>query len=207
MIWPEAPWFSTIWGQEVFFMKSRLVKDLMVPLEEYATVSEDASLYEAILALERTHLEVDQSHYRHRAVLVFDSQNRVIGKLGQFDIFMALEAKYSELELGDPERFSRLGLSPQFVRSIQQQFSFWSEPLEEICRKAVDLEVKDIMHILTEGEYIDENASLDEAIHHLIMGQHQSLIVSRDNEIIGILKLSDIFREVSLLIQQHDVED
>ena len=33
-------------------MKSYSVKDLMVPLSEYATVSEDATLYEAVLSLE-----------------------------------------------------------------------------------------------------------------------------------------------------------
>ena len=30
-------------------MKSYTVKDLMVPLSEYATVSEDATLYDAVL--------------------------------------------------------------------------------------------------------------------------------------------------------------
>ena len=34
-------------------MKSYLVKDLMVPLEEYATVSHNATIYEAVLALEK----------------------------------------------------------------------------------------------------------------------------------------------------------
>jgi CBS domain containing-hemolysin-like protein len=57
------------------------------------------------------------------------------------------------------------------------------------------------MHILTEREYIDEAAPLDEAIHQLIMGHHQSLIVTRGDEIIGILKLSDIFREICLMIK------
>ena len=33
-------------------MKSYTVKELMVPLSEYATVSEDATLYEAVLSLE-----------------------------------------------------------------------------------------------------------------------------------------------------------
>ena len=33
-------------------MKSYLVKDLMVPLSEYATVTEDATLYESLLSLE-----------------------------------------------------------------------------------------------------------------------------------------------------------
>lgn len=34
-------------------VKTIIVKDLMVPLEEYATVHEGATLYEAVLALEK----------------------------------------------------------------------------------------------------------------------------------------------------------
>lgn len=180
-------------------MKAMMVKDLMVPLSEYATVSQDATLYDAILALERAQEEFDQSHYRHRAVLAFDKQNRVIGKLGLFDILMALESKYNEI--GDLERLCGLGLSPTFVKSILQSYSFWSEPLESVCRNAAEQKVKDIMHILTESEYIDETSPLDEAIHQLIMGHHQSLIVTKGNEIVGILKLSDIFLEICIMIK------
>jgi signal-transduction protein with cAMP-binding, CBS, and nucleotidyltransferase domain len=37
---------------------------------------------------------------------------------------------------------------------------------------------------------------LDEAIHHLIMGHHQSLLVKRDDQIVGILRLTDVFSAV-----------
>jgi len=180
-------------------LKATIVKDLMVPLSEYATVSQEATLYDAILALEKAQEEFDQSHYRHRAILVFDERNRVIGKLGLFDILMALENKYNEI--GDLERLCGLGLSPHFVKSILRNYSFWSEPLESICRNAAEQKVKDIMHILAEREYIEETAPLDEAIHQLIMGHHQSLIVTKGDEIVGILKLSDMFGEICLLIK------
>jgi len=180
-------------------LKAMVVKDLMVPLSEYASVSQDATLYEAILALEKAQEEFDQSHYRHRAILVFDDQDCVIGKLGLFDILMALENKYTEI--GDLERLGGLGLSPNFVKSLRSNYSFWSEPLEAICRNAAAQTVRDIMHTLTEREYIEESAALDEAIHQLIMGHHQSLIVTRGDEIVGILKLSDIFGEICMMIK------
>ena len=34
-------------------MKNYCVKDLMVPISEYATVPEEATLYESVLALEK----------------------------------------------------------------------------------------------------------------------------------------------------------
>ena len=55
-------------------MKSYSVKDLMVPLSEYATVTQDATLYEAVLALEEAQEKFEDKHtrYRHRAILVLD---------------------------------------------------------------------------------------------------------------------------------------
>lgn len=181
-------------------MKPLLVKDLMVNLSEYATVSIEATLYDAIMTLEKVH-QFDQSHYKHRAVLVFNEKDQVIGKLGLFDILTALESKYSEI--GDLERLSGMGLSSDLIKALSNQYSVWTRPLEEVCQDAAQLQVSSIMHLLTENEYIDENAGLDEAIHQLIMGRHQSLIVTQGNEIVGILKLSDVFREICLMIRAH----
>lgn len=181
-------------------MKTRLVKSLMVPLSEYATVSHLATLYDAIAALEKSQ-QLDQSHYKHRAVLVFDDENRVIGKLGLFDILTALEDKYARI--GDLAGLSGHGFTSAFVRSILSDYSFWSEPLADICQHTTEIEVGSIMHVLTEGEYIDEDATLDLAVHQLIMGHHQSLIVTRGDEIIGILKLSDVFREISKCVLEQ----
>ena len=65
-------------------MKTLLVKDLMVPLAEYATVFEDASLSDAIDALEKAQSQFDKSRYRHRAVLVCEKKtNKVLGKISE----------------------------------------------------------------------------------------------------------------------------
>jgi hypothetical protein len=43
---------------------------------------------------------------------------------------------------------------------------------------------------------VGEGGTLDEAIHLLIMGHHQSLLVKRDDQIVGILRLTDVFSAV-----------
>jgi hypothetical protein len=64
-------------------VKQFRIKDLMVPLTEYAIISEEASIWDAVLALERAQEEFDASRYRHRAILVRNKEGMVIGKLGQ----------------------------------------------------------------------------------------------------------------------------
>ena len=177
-------------------MEKITVSDLMVPLEEYATVSTEATLYEAVLALEKAQEDLDRTRYLylHRAILAYDENNKIVGKMSQLDVLKALEPKYGEM--GDPGALSRSGFSPQFLKSMLEQFALWDKPIEETCSKATNLKVKDFMYTPTEGEYVKESAPLGEAIHQLVMGHHQSLLVTREKEIIGILRLTDVFKHI-----------
>jgi CBS domain-containing protein len=175
-------------------VKTINVRALMVPLAEYATVSEEATLFDAVLALEKAQEAFDPKRQRHRAVLVFDKKNKIIGKLGQLDILRSLEPRYAEM--GDLDTLSKTGFSPEFLKSMIEKFALWDKPLSDICSKAAEMRVKDIMYTPTEGEYVEEGASLGEAIHQLVMGHHQSLLVTRGEEIVGILRLADVFGRV-----------
>ena len=175
-------------------VQKNIVKNLMVPLSDYATVSEEATLYEAVIALEKAQATFDQSRYRHRALLVYNNQNQIVGKISQLDILMALEPKYEKL--GIAQSFPRFGLSPQFQKTMTEQLRFWDKPMNDICKKAGRIKVKQFMHTPIEGEYVKESASLDEAINRLIMGHHQSLLVTRNEDIVGILRLTDVFMEI-----------
>jgi CBS domain-containing protein len=68
--------------------------------------------------------------------------------------------------------------------------------LEDLRKKAANIHVRDFMHTLSADESVSEGATLDEAIHLLIMGHHQSLLVKRDDRIVGILRLTDVFSAV-----------
>jgi CBS domain-containing protein len=177
-------------------VKSYTVKDLMVPLSEYATVSEDATLYEAVLALEAAQEKFEDKHtrYRHRAILILDKAGNVVGKLGQLDVLKALEPKYQGMAAGEGSH--RFGFSKQFMKTMLEDYHLFANPLNDICRKAGEQNVKNFMYTPTEGEYVAEDASLDVAIHQLIMGHHQSLLVTRDQKIVGILRLTDVFAAV-----------
>jgi CBS domain-containing protein len=177
-------------------VKSYLVKDLMVPLSEYATVTEDATLYEAVLSLEEAQEKFEDKHtrYRHRAIMILDKEGQVVGKLSQLDVLRSLEPKYQKMIQG--EGLHRFGFAKEFEQSIFEKFKLFAGPLEEICRKAGEKNVKEFMQTPTEGEYVPEDVSLDVAIHQLVMGHHQSLLVTRGEKIVGVLRLTDVFAAV-----------
>ncbi len=176
-------------------MKKTEIKDLMVPIEEYATVSENATLSEAIRALERAQQSFDHTKYRHRAILVLDKADRVIGKVSQMDALRALEPKYKEIQ-GEGTETTFRHFSRMFLKSMLEHHRLFDSPLEDLRKKADILKVKAFMHTLSSDECLNENATLDEAVHILIMGHHQSVLVTRDSEIVGILRLTDVFAAV-----------
>lgn len=182
-------------------MKTIKVKDLMVPREEYASVSQDATLYEAVLALEEAQEALDRTryHYLHRAVLVHDENDRIIGKVSQLDALRALEPKYAELE--GSQKLSSAGFSPDFLRSLISRHSLWDAPLNSICTKAAQRKVKTFMHKPEPGEFIGEDATLDEAINLLVVGKRQSLLVRGEERIVGILRLTDVFKHIFQLMK------
>jgi len=175
-------------------MKTISVKDMVVPLAEYATVSENASMYEAVLALEEAQEKFDHTKYRHRGILVLDRNGRVVGKVGQLDVLRALEPKYSEIQ--GNSGFSRLGFTKKFMKTMLNSYHLWESPLRDVCAKANSIPVSSFMQVPVEGECVEESATLDEAIHQLVMGHHQSLLVTRDNAITGILRLTDVFAAI-----------
>lgn len=180
-------------------MKTLLAKDLMIPISEYATVSEEATLYDAVLALEKAQDGFSRNRYQQRAILVYDKKEKIIGKISQLDILRSLEPKYEQI--GVPGLRSRTPFTPKFIKSLFDQFDILNKPLDDICKKAGQKRVKDLLERPSEEEYVNEETTLNEAIHMLVVGQHQSLLVVREEKVIGILRLTDVFHEVFKLVK------
>jgi len=173
-------------------MQKLVVKDIMVPLERYATIHEDRLLIDAIDALEKAQKAFEESPYVHRAVLVYDDNRKIVGKLSQWDVIKCLEPKYESF--GDIRSTSLSGLSPELIKSMMEKYGLWQVDLDDICSRVASKKVKDVMYKPTEGEKIEVDATMGEALHSLIIGHHQSLLVTKNSEIVGILRLVDVFK-------------
>jgi CBS domain-containing protein len=171
----------------------------MVPLEKYATVSKEATLREAILALEKAQMTLDPSRHKHRAILVLDEGGKVVSKITMKNILIALEPNYGKVEGADV--LERSGFSPDLIRSMLEDNALWTEPLQFFRERAAKLKVGDLIHAPSEDEYIDENATLGEATHQLIVNPYLSLLVTSGDEVLGILRLSDVFAKICDVIK------
>jgi CBS domain-containing protein len=165
-------------------MDTITVKQLATPLDQYTQISEDACLGDAFLALERA-FKGDQQTDPHRprdfAVMVVNQQGNVVGRLTVWDILQGLEV----------QTFQRVdGLS------MVEGFSIWRQPLAHLATKAKYVLVKNIVSRLPKHEFIDENATLDQAIHQLLKHRSLSLITTRQDKPVGVLRVVDVFNDV-----------
>jgi CBS domain-containing protein len=174
-------------------MTVRTAGDLMVPLDEYPTVSEQATLADAVAALGQALAHMPAGRAPYRAVLVVSAEGQVIGKLGQLGFLKALEPKYALLG-SDIERLTHAGVSTSFIDSMMEHHRFFDDALPDLCRHRRTMPVREAMDPITEA--IDAGTPLGQAIHQLIVRQKLSLLVTRGGRAIGLLRLSDLFDEV-----------
>jgi CBS domain-containing protein len=179
-------------------MVEKKVKDIMLSVEEYATVSTESTLKEALLALSRAQPDEDQKRHHYRAVLVLNWRGQVVGKLSHWAVLRSLEPHFFKRR--DIASLHRAGLTQDFIDSMEEMSSQFAISLQQMCRRAAKVKTKDAM--VPAGESIDEDAPITDAIHRMVNAHTQSLLVSRKGEIVGILRLTDVFEEIAEMIRE-----
>jgi CBS domain-containing protein len=182
----------SILGRERQNMK--IVRDLMVPLEDYSHVVAGASLHDLIKALAQAMMgpTADPSRPRDRGVLVLTQEGRVLGKLSLWDVLNGLKPNFEPPI--DP--FGRV--------DDTLLWSQWLRP--DLAERARSIRVEDLLREFSRDETIDDQAPLDLAVHRLIRGRHLSLLVTRGEAIVGVLRLSDVFKAVNDLISAAQIQ-
>ena len=171
---------------------NRRIKDLMIPLDEFAVVSDDSTLIHALQALKEVQKKLRPGQHPHRAVLIQHRDKRIIGKIGHCDFLRALEPK--TIMASNLSELHQFGLSPALVDSLLDSCDLYRSSLSDLCRRAHAIPVTKIMHPIT--EHIDADAVLGEAIHKFTEWRILSTLVVDKSKPVGIIRLSDLFKEI-----------
>jgi CBS domain-containing protein len=176
-------------------VENHLVKDLMVPISEYATVVVGTSLIDAVKTLDKAQEAYTMSKYEHRAVLVLDDEGHIVGKISQLRALKALEPDF---KFGpEIEQLHAFNFSDTYISQIRDLYRSHGEIVSEhSLREASRKKVEEFMQTPSAGEYVAEDCNLDAAIHRLVAGTHLSLLVTREEKIVGVLRISDVFAVV-----------
>jgi CBS domain-containing protein len=168
----------------------------MLSLDEYAVVDADANLIDAIRALDEAQKNLPAGRHLHRAVLVARG-GEVLGRLGHFAFLEALLRQESEMFRG--AWIEQAGVSDELKQTTMSHLRALAGDQIGLCDTGRHVRVRDVMRPATQR--IDENASLMKAIEMLVDTQCLSLLVTRGNAVVGVLRSSDVFNEVAHVLR------
>jgi len=172
-------------------MNKTQVKEIMIPILKYVTVQKENTLIEVLQSLEQA--RKSENEHAHRDAIVVDANGAFIGKVTMIDVFRALEPNYVKVEQQQEKGI----LTADFVMKAAKDFNLWVEPTQTICERGGRLTVSDVMHTPEKLEYIEEKATIENALHLYVMGIHQPLIVKdKDGKVTGLLRFGDVFEVV-----------
>jgi hypothetical protein len=176
------------------------VKDFMVPIAKFPRISDTATFSGAVMALERANEEFLSGKREQRILLVTDSENKVVGKLSPLDVVRGLEPDYEKLL--DEQSSVYVGNFDYVIQPMKDQAMLWAKPLDDLCITAKDVLVRDFIQAPKAHQVIEQDATLNNAFHRFVMFKHDSLFVMDGKKLVGLLRFSDVYREIGRRIKE-----
>jgi len=159
----------------------KLVKDLMHPLDQYHHIPSDAPILEALKQIMKAMgkhkpiclVVVDKEKKRHDLIKGFITQSELV-----------------------------FGLSSHFLKGSKTSGPiFWEGQFEAECLEGIEKKVEDIM-IPIKG-FVRDSEMIMESIFLLNKHQVDFLPVVRQDDVVGILHLEDILKEIGAVVFDH----
>ncbi|MCB2229090.1 CBS domain-containing protein [bacterium] len=179
-------------------MKQETVADLMIPLDAYPAVADDATMAAVVSAMRDAARELGAGKHPARAVLVRNAGGAIVGQIGHLDVIRGLELRaHLQENLGT---LSMAGVSGEVLDSLEDNLNLLDERFEDVCRRAALIPAGRIMRPI--GESIDENSTLSEAMHRLVRWQTPRILVVRSGVVVGVLRLADVIDRLACAINE-----
>lgn len=151
--------------------------DIMVPIDDYVTISEDATLYEAIKVMRNSFHRDGKAWYGHRSVIVLGSSGKLVGVLSLKGLLKAAGLK-------------ELDRDPDFKAES------WGWYYVNRLREESKLRVKDVMRPLAVAT-VNAGDDVGEVALSLLKHQVNSLPVLKNGRLAGMVRTLDIFMVMS----------
>ncbi len=174
------------------------VKDYTVPIGKFPMISETATFAGAVMALERAQEEFMSGKREQRILLVCDSENKIVGKLSPLDVVRGLEPDYDTIVDSQVSGFVN---ATYVIDSMKDQVLLWSKPLDDLCNTAKDVKIKDFIRKPGPTQIIGADETLNHAFHRFVLYRHDSLFVMENQKLVGLLRFSDVYKEIARRIK------
>ena len=171
--------------------EERRVMGVMIPLQEYTTLSSETSIREAVRALKASFASKESTsrimETGHRSILIMDARNNIEGFLSIRDL----------LEMAMPPYLK--APKPSTADSIQYSPMFWKNMFSQTILANAETKIKDIMS--PSPPTIDGTASLMEAAYMMVSGDERRLVVELSGEVAGVVREQDLFFAIERILR------
>ncbi len=158
---------------------TRLVRNIMVPIEEYPVVEEGASVLEAIQKLRESFHQKDGTWYGFQSLMVINGRGELVGILTLKSLLVALRLRefMEHILNGDP---TGLFFTPHLIRDSKITVRKIMRPLNLIT--------------------VQEDATIMEALLVILKNNINSLPVLSSTKPVGVVRTLDLFWFVGELL-------
>jgi CheY-like chemotaxis protein len=165
------------------------VGDVMIPLNEYTTISATETVAAAIAKLRQSFgPKISTSRILetgHRSLLVFDQKGQLIGILAILDLLQALLPAY----LSAPK--------PSTADSIHYSPLFWAGMFTHEVRQIAQRKIQALMS--PAPPEIQSDATLMEASFLMVNAKVRRMVVKEGPQLVGVIREQDLFFEIERL--------
>ncbi len=178
---------------------SNLAKDIMIPIDRYPNIFQTATLHQAIEILETASLEIHGRKSLPRALIVFDEQFHPLGIVRRRDIMLGLEPKFMRsMSLKTRRDLFQIEVDPDLEELSQGRFA---EAVNEQARQPVSTIMQPIKST------VEHDDRLAKVVFKIIKQDINLMPVLKDEEVIGVVRTVDVFREIAKLLEDLPEEE
>lgn len=171
----------------------RSVKEVMIPVDKYPSVRDNATLREAIVKIEKAQLEVELRKSLPRVLLVFDEINVLVGTVRRRDIMRGLEPKFL---LSKPLEYKKklfdIAVDPNLA-----ELSY--DRVVGGIRDQANRPVSDVMRPI-EG-ILDADDHVMKAVQEMVALDVTLIPVLESRRLIGVVRSVEVFHELAQLVR------
>ena len=167
------------------------VKEMMIPIDDYAVTTADKPLKDAVPELMKIYCEVETgkcTEAGHRTSLVLDAQGELVGIL---DFKSILKVLIPEIAGGISGKLHALGVSIAFAEADAHDMDHAKHGFRSRVRQNAQTHVRDVM--LKIRGTIDADAGFLDALKMIHRNKITILPVYEAGKLVGVLRDSDLF--------------
>lgn len=169
------------------------VKEVMIPVEQYPSVRDNATLREAIAKIEEAQLEVELRKSLPRVLLVFDEINVLVGTVRRRDIMRGLEPKYL---LSKPLEYKKklfdIAVDPNLA-----ELSY--DRVVRGIREQSNRPVSDVMQPIP--TILDADDHVMKAVQAMVALDVHLIPVLQQGKLVGVVRSVDVFHDLAQLVR------